>query len=347
MSRRRRLAVALLGAALAVGVSLWIHEDLRGERPDPGPEPARTSAGLPPEGAGTRGADAAAEPGRPLRLVVWSDARNSTEVQDRLVAEVARRRPDATVGLGDLVGMSRTYQFQLLAERLAAAGAPLLVVPGNHDLDPFGTLKPYARVFGAPTWVVVRRGVLLLGIDSSRGHVDPADVAWLEEQAARAPAPDAKRVLFCHYPLFAPRDHPKKGLPEDGATTRLRALAERHAMAVFSGNFHGWSVERHGRVLQVVTGGAGSRPESDAPYHCAAVEVGDEVRVEQVVLAQHAEISELRERFRVLHDEGRYAAGVFPVRAALVGIGAALFLGGLLSLPFGRRSSHSSRASSV
>jgi hypothetical protein len=341
-TRGRASAVALLGGVACVATALWIHDTLRGERPDPGRPPPRVARRAHPVGGRPP-----ASADRPVRLVVWGDCRNSTAVQDRLVEALRQRQPDLTVGLGDFVGMARRYQFQLLEGRLKSAGVPFYLVPGNHDRDPFGTLKPYGYVFGAPNWSFEYRAVGFLGLDASLGRVDPIDVTWLEQEIERL-RPDVKHLfLFCHYPLFPPAGHPKKALPDDEATQRLRALAEREGLTVCSGNFHGYDVQRHGRVLQVITGGAGSRPEAETPYHCVAVEAGDEVRVEQVVLAQHHEVSELAERFRVLREEGVYATGKLRVRSLVVVTGLAMFLGGIVAACWRRRSPHSSSASSA
>ena len=340
-SRGGAVVVALLGGAAAMTLTLWIHQDLRGEREDDGPYPVRVGERIPPPGPSEPASDAA-----PIRMAVWSDCRNSIQVQNRLVAALRERKPDLTVGLGDLVGMARTYQFQLLADRLAEAGTPVFFVPGNHDLDPFGTLKPYARVFGTPCWSFVHRGVLFLGLDTSRGLDDPLDRAWLEAEIERRRGAVKRVLLFTHHPLYPPPNRPKKALVEDQGTWALRFHAESEGMTVLAGNFHGYDVQRRGRVLQVVTGGAGSRLE-EGPYHFAWVEVGDEVKVEQVVLAQPDEVSEAAERLIVFREEGAYAAGEFPVRVLLTAVGFAVFLGGLVGAMCRRRSPHSSSARSA
>jgi hypothetical protein len=280
-------------------------------------------------------------------LVVWGDCRGGVKVQNLLMDAIRSREPDITIGLGDFVGMARTYQFQILKDRLVKATASFSMVPGNHDLDPFGTLKPYARVFGPPNWSFARRGVLFLGLNTAHGVADAQDVEWLEQEVVARKA-DAKHVLlFCHYPVFAPLNRPKKGLPDDPATTRLRALVERESITVFSGNFHGYDAQAHGRAVQVVTGGAGSHPESDAPYHFVWVEVGDAARFEQIVLAQQSEVSPSLDRFLVFKDEANYASGKFPKRTVLALGGFAVFLGGLVGAAWRRRSPHSSSASSA
>src|SRR6185503_8783710 len=110
----------------------WVHADLRGEKRDEGP---MVTAPLPSPPAG----DA------PATFAVWGDARGGADVLANVCEGIAREKPAWAVGCGDLVGMARVYQFEILKQRLAATGVPSFFVPGNHDLDPFDPLRPYER----------------------------------------------------------------------------------------------------------------------------------------------------------------------------------------------------------
>ncbi len=324
---RRRLALLAVGLGLAagLGVAMALHHALRGEHraagPAPRPLPPPDAGRLPPADVRPRGA--------PTRLLVWGDCRGGMTVLARLLCEVERRRPDMTIGLGDLVGMARTYQFQILADKLAATGVPAFTVPGNHDLDPFGTLGPYTKVFGAPSWSFAWRGVLYLGLDSSRGVLDPGDVDRLEGLVRARRASVAHVLLFLHHPLYEPDEHPEKPLPEDDASRRLRALVEREGIQVFASHYHGFDVQQHGRTRQVTTGGAGARPESDEAYHYVWVEIGDDVTVTRVDLARQDEVSPAWDRLLVFRDEASYAAGDRPVPVLTVLLALTTVIGGL------------------
>ena len=219
-------ALALLpGGAL---LALALHEDLRGERPDTGVDPlepradprvassqgawlldandaelrfraiapgatvrlhpgANGAVTIENRGASPDAADLATR--RPLRLLVWGDCRGGVDVFDRLCAAIRTRKPDFSVGLGDFVGMARTYQFELLRDRLEATGVPVYLVPGNHDLDPFGTLRPYARVLGPTTWSFVLGDLVFFGADTADGRLKPDQVEELDRLVRAMPGP--------------------------------------------------------------------------------------------------------------------------------------------------------------
>ena len=370
LPRAGSILLAALSAALAVWLALGIHEHLRGERADTGPDPTirlpdppgvRTREAWPlatGEGAlvyrgmgphavvqttgvaegravalenpptAPRAADAT--PG-PLRFAVWGDCRGGASVFERMIDAVRARKLAWSVGLGDLVGMARVYQFEIVRDRLARTEAQAFLVPGNHDLDPFGTLRPYARVFGALDWSFVDHGTLFVGLDTAVGVIAPADVAWLETTVREHGALAPRVVLFCHHPLWMPASHDEKPLPEDDATGRVKALCESVGATVFCSHFHGYDDRTVGRVRQVTTGGAGARLEGEGPYHFVAVEVADDgLRIERVDLGGPELASPRLDRLLTFRDEGAYAARHDPWRVFLVALGLALALGGLL-----------------
>jgi len=354
---RGLLLAGLAGLAAAGLIPYRLTETMRGERRDTGPDPTvaredprveevREAWLLPGDGLRFRatGPDpvvrakepleitnrASVPPGEsgPVRILVWGDCRSGVTVFERLCDAIRERRPDFTIGLGDLVGMARTYQFAIVERKLGATGVPAFVVPGNHDLDPFGTLRPYCRVFGPRNWSFVWRGALHIGLDTARGVLDPEDVRWVES-IVRGRPPEAKRILlFCHYPLFEPHGHPEKPLRDDDATRGLADLVLSEKIQVFASHYHGYDVMERGGTKQVSTGGAGARPESDEPYHYVWVEVGpDGVTATRVNLAEQSEISPVVDRLLVFRDEGVYAAGAYPLRVLAAVLGLALALG--------------------
>ncbi len=361
-------ALALLGGGSAL--ALGLHEELRGERPDVGPDPlaprgdprigsargvwlldadeerlrfraiapgatvelspgANASVTIENRGDGT--VPPAPSATRPLRVLVWGDCRGGVEVFERLCDAIRTRRPDFSVGLGDLVGMARTYQFEILRDKLAATGVPVYLVAGNHDLDPYGTLRPYARVLGPTSWSFVLGDVVFLGADTADGTLKPGEVEAFDHLVRAMPGPH-RTVLFLHHPMWAPPDHEEKPLPADDPTTmRLRDLLVRERATVFASHWHGFDAATHDGARQIVTGGAGSRLEYDGTYHYVWVEIdGAGLRIEKVDLATQGEISATLDRWKTFRDEAFWAAGRMPLRvlapvaALAAGLGAAL-----------------------
>jgi hypothetical protein len=316
-------ALAISALATGVGISR-AQEGLRGERR--GVRRERVS----PDRREVRGPR-----GEAVRFAVWSDCRGGFSVLERVVHSIADRRPHFHVGLGDLVGMARDYQFEILRDRLRAGvpEAAALLTAGNHDRHPFDALGPFAKVFGAPTWSMRAGPCLLVAVDTSAAVARTEDVDFATERFDEAPVA-VHRILLCHHPLRAPPGRPDKSLPAGGENDRLRALATRHRATVFSGNFHGYAdLREDGGFRQVVTGGAGSALEGDAPFHYVWVEAGAEgLRVERVDVAPRDAVSRAREAWLALRDEAPYAARRARGPSLLVAFGVATFLGSLLAL---------------
>jgi hypothetical protein len=270
---------------------------------------------------------------------VWGDARGGADVLEKVVAEIARAKPAFSVGCGDLVGMARVYQFEILKKRLAATGAPAFFVPGNHDLDPFDTLRPYERALGPRNWSFERAGALFVGFDSAHPLPASDDVAWMQTTVRGRSRAAKAVVIFTHHPLFAPPGRPDKGMTQGTIPVRfLQALAQDAKATVFSGDYHGFADFRVGAARQVVTGGAGSKLEMDVPHHFVLARVvGDGVEIERKDVGRASDFSQAADRLITFRDEGIYALGVFPVRAGLAIAGFVVFLVGLVLLVLPRR----------
>ena len=87
-----------------------------------------------------------------------SDPHFGTEqppVVEALVALARQQRPDLLVLTGDITQRARPAQFQAARAFMDRLGAPVLAVPGNHDIPLFDLwtrlCRPYGRhiaVFG-------------------------------------------------------------------------------------------------------------------------------------------------------------------------------------------------------
>jgi 3',5'-cyclic AMP phosphodiesterase CpdA len=120
------------------------------------------------------------------------------------VAELVPR-PDAVLISGDLAEHGAAEEYDLVQELVGRLGAPLHVLPGNHD-----DRAALRRRFGLPgadaepVQYAVELGPLrLVVLDSTRpgedrGDLDADRLAWLETTLAAAP--DVPTVLALHHP---------------------------------------------------------------------------------------------------------------------------------------------------
>lgn len=137
----------------------------------------------------------------------WVEADPVARLRDA-VAAVRALGPDAVVVTGDLVDHADDAEYERAHELLAAVGAPVHVLPGNHDGR--GGLR---RRFGLPgdgdepvQYAVDLGPLRLVALDTTipgedAGALDAARLDWLD--GALAAAPDAPTVLAMHHPPLA------------------------------------------------------------------------------------------------------------------------------------------------
>ncbi len=166
----------------------------------------------------------------------------------RCAALVAAVVPDVVVATGDLTHRGTEAQHAAAQTVLHTLGAPLLVVPGNHDIPllPPGRFTHPWRAFERQ-WETTepRRAspeLLVVGVNSVRpwrhqsgGVREPA--LQRAEAALRAAEPGALRVVCLHHQLGnAPWRTRKRPLARRGPV--LARLAEAGAELVLSGHVH-------------------------------------------------------------------------------------------------------------
>ena len=178
--------------------------------------------------------------------------------------------PDAVLVSGDLVENRSDEEYALVLELLAPLGAPLHVLPGNHDDR--GVLRRHFDLPGAgdePVQYAADLGSLrLLALDSTRpgedaGALDAQRVDWLDAELGAHP--DTPTLIAMHHPPL------HTGIPALDAMG-LPAADRRALAGVVTG---------HGQVKQLVaghlhrtmTGELGGRPVLVAPSTFAQMEL--------------------------------------------------------------------------
>lgn len=199
-------------------------------------------------------------------LAVVGDVHAELERLDRVLARASTEAPDAVLLVGDLGSHDLSYARRRTPERdarylasveevlrRARAIAPVLYVPGNHDLP---NLAFEGNVDGR---VVTLAGVRIGGVGGAGPGRFGFAYEW-EEDAIRARAELDCDVLLCHTPpARTPLDRVWSG--EHVGSEALRERAERHAGVFVCGHIHeAPGVVQLGSALCVNAGGLG------APY---------------------------------------------------------------------------------
>lgn len=203
-----------------------------------------------------------------MRIVHLSDLHfgaHDDAVADALIADIAGLGADLVVVSGDFTQVGSTSEFEQAEAFLKALPAPILAVPGNHDLPVYNLWErftdPYRRyrrhVFAELEPFRHRDGVALAGLKTSRralfgfdwsdGSISTGQLRRLKQRFAGVPAGDFK-IVIAHHPLLHPAEG---GIVQDivGRSNRaLAAFAEAGVRLVLSGHFHVSYVRYHETV---------------------------------------------------------------------------------------------------
>jgi 3',5'-cyclic AMP phosphodiesterase CpdA len=169
----------------------------------------------------------------------------------RAVLDLARTElPEVVVVSGDLTQRAKPAQFREARAFVDALAAPVVWVPGNHDVPLWRIWERIFAPFGA--WrrsfdpELVRdyrgKGLAVVGVNTAHGwttkhgRLRPADLADLEARLDRLPAGGA-RVLVAHHPVASGPE--LEGEPVARRSSRLLDVARRHGVdLVLSGHLH-------------------------------------------------------------------------------------------------------------
>jgi 3',5'-cyclic AMP phosphodiesterase CpdA len=170
-----------------------------------------------------------------------------------LAADVRAAAPDAVAISGDLTRRAQPEEFEAAFTFLAGLGAPLLVVPGNHDIphsalwERFMTPKRRWRAarITAPAERLDLDHVRLIGLDTvsrAQWHADWSAGAVpqhrLDRLAAELAVGGGKPTLvICHHPLVHAAWARARRTPR-GAAETIALLRREGVAGVLCGHLH-------------------------------------------------------------------------------------------------------------
>jgi len=214
----------------------------------------------------------------PARLLHVSDLHIGTPedaaVQPALTALVERLVPDLIVASGDLTHRGRPEQHERAAAFLRSFGAPVVAVPGNHDI-PYTVPARFSRPFqeferhwGSTEPVYSSGELYVVGLNSVRpwrhqsGGVTSAQLARVSGLLRDSRGPALRVAVLHHHLLGAPWRSRKKPIAE--RTRVLGALVEAQAELILAGHIHQGAVSER-REFEVSRGGEAGVVVSIAP----------------------------------------------------------------------------------
>jgi 3',5'-cyclic AMP phosphodiesterase CpdA len=169
------------------------------------------------------------------------------EALRRLVHESG---PALVVLSGDVTQRARPAQFAAARAFVQSLRAPVLAIPGNHDIPLFALATrlraPYARYSAAfgdelePAWSSPEW--LVLGVNTTRwwrhkqGEVSPAQIERVAARLRQA-GPGQLRVVVVHQPMAVIEDSDRRNLLR-GHAQAAAAWAASGAQLVLGGHIH-------------------------------------------------------------------------------------------------------------
>lgn len=204
---------------------------------------------------------------------------------DPLLQRVNAARADLVVVTGDLTHRGRPEQYTQAADFLSRISAPLMAVPGNHDVPLYNFLVRFFRPYGEydrqispdrePTRAACR--VRVFGINSvdplswQRGAIRPDDITRITASLAK---PEIN-IVALHHPLQQlPAVDKELARGASEALSRYEAAGVRVSL---TGHLHQWAAEEllgmgHPHLLQVQAGTALCARETDLQNEFAVLD---------------------------------------------------------------------------
>jgi 3',5'-cyclic AMP phosphodiesterase CpdA len=175
------------------------------------------------------------------------------------------QQPSFVVHTGDVTHLSKPAQFDAAKQVLSTLKAPLIVLPGEHDVigSPQGFFDAFARRDAPGGWFSFDQGgihflalvnVFNFEVDGKLG-TDQLDFVEKDLAAQKASTPI---VVFAHVPLYAL--YPPWGwTTEDGARV-LAALRRFDGVTVLNGHIH-QIIQHTDRNIRFATAAATAYPQ--------------------------------------------------------------------------------------
>lgn len=167
-----------------------------------------------------------------------------------LLERVAAITPDLVVVSGDLTQRARSAQFKAARAFLDALPAPLMVVPGNHDIPLHNVFNRFVRplqkyrryITDELEPAVVDAEIAVLGVNTARsatfkgGRINSAQMARLQERLQRLDAHVIK-IVVTHHPFDLPAHFDPADLV-GRAPLAMRIFADCGVDLLLAGHLH-------------------------------------------------------------------------------------------------------------
>ncbi|HZO93950.1 MAG TPA: metallophosphoesterase [Candidatus Baltobacteraceae bacterium] len=166
------------------------------------------------------------------------------------------QQPSFVIHTGDVTHLSKAREFDDARAMLSTLRAPLIALPGEHDVIGAEGPKRFAASFARNDaagrgWSSWDQGgahfvaLVNVGEGETMGELGPEQLAWLRDDLAARSA-DTPIVVFGHVPLFAV--YPAWGWTTRDGTAAIALLRRFSAVTVLNGHIHQVVEKRDGNI---------------------------------------------------------------------------------------------------
>jgi 3',5'-cyclic AMP phosphodiesterase CpdA len=176
--------------------------------------------------------------------------RNDPRATQALLDDIAELQPHLVAVSGDLTQRAHHHEFAAARTFLEAIAAPIVAVPGNHDVPlynvarraftPLRRFRHYITADRHPLFIDDE--IAVLGINTARsatlsnGRISHDQMAAIGNIFGEVPSAHF-RILITHHPLMPPPDTPERDIV-GRADPALRAIAAAGVELLLAGHYH-------------------------------------------------------------------------------------------------------------
>jgi 3',5'-cyclic AMP phosphodiesterase CpdA len=172
------------------------------------------------------------------------------DVADAILAEIKRIAPTVVVVSGDLTQRARTAQFREARTFLDRISAPLIVVPGNHDVPLWNVFDRFlSPLHKYRLWITDDLNpvyqddqLVVMGIDTTRsftikgGSIGSSDLRMVRDRLCELPS-DRVKVLVGHHPIVQPPGYEHEDTVR-GVERALKLFGQCGIDMILTGHLH-------------------------------------------------------------------------------------------------------------
>ncbi len=187
-------------------------------------------------------------------FAVVGDTWKDTPMLRYILRDTAAGHDALLIDLGDMTPQGRPEQMTEFAGLAVAAGLPVYVVPGNHDVAWSKTTGPFTRYW--PRHQSFDRGAVHFTlVDDSAVLLTADELAWIKADLAATGQP--VKLVFMHVPAFIPYPVPSESALSAGGDDFAALMDAYHVTAVYAGHLHAYTRMTRNEIPYIITGGGG------------------------------------------------------------------------------------------